>query len=522
MGRLQVRRIGLSLGLLVCSGAIAGAPAPSPQPAPKLGPGTLPPVTAILSGSRVYPLTTVASTNHAGWTESTAVVNFPQEVKLEWKVDRGGVALVEGRPAWEPSSPWQELGKWGRGTDRPSRGATTLSLAEPTALRVRVRAARFPRSGISRVKIAYSRKTLAALRGPGTPRARSVLFAEGYDPFNTQDFNDPSWHSDPAFTDLVEEGRSRHQLDAWILDWGDAAAPLEQQAEDFTEIARQLRERNGGRRNTVAVGVSMGAISVRYALATAADAKDDLGVCRYVSVNGPHRGAWINPKLREFLLKRAGNNKSGDENPIVRGLDSPAAQALLIGGKRHEAFYADLRSRGQNGYHPGIPRVAFSNGSLVREGNELADLVEGKREVVHRVSVRPLWLPVWLTVHRTRSEFKYGAFPGELLPSSLRAPYRDHARFLGVLRVDFRARWEDIPTFIPTHSALDFPETLSGETERYRYSQWRQSAFPVLYVSPSRNLPHDRADVAWVNPRTGKGVPSGEKAILHEIAQAYR
>ena len=56
-----------------------------------------------------------------------------------------------------------------------------------------------------------------------------------------------------------------------------------------------------------------------------------------------------------------------------------------------------------------------------------------------------LWLPVWLTVHRAHREFKYGAYPGELLASSLRTPVRRHTRFLGIFRMDMKAKWEKAP-----------------------------------------------------------------------------
>src|SRR3712207_4465446 len=112
----------------------------------------------------------------------------------------------------------------------------------------------------------------------------------------------------------------------------------------------------------------MGSVSLRYALAANAEG---LGVRKYVSINGPHQGAWVNPNLLEFLLKRAGPEESSVQREsseaflIRRGLGNPAAQALLIGGKRHDAFYAALRAKGTGGYDPNIPRVAFSSGALV-------------------------------------------------------------------------------------------------------------------------------------------------------------
>ena len=307
------------------------------------------------------------------------------------------------------------------------------------------------------------------------------------------------------------------------MDWGDGGAPLEQQAEDFTEIARQVHEWNGGRKGTVAAGISMGAVTVRYALALAADRKEDLGVAKYVSINGPHQGAWVRREFLHFLLGRAKLDPSKEpaeqsETYLVRhGLDNPAARELLIGSAEHDRFYNDLRSHGKGGYDPSIPRVAFSNGALSTQGDDLAQLVRGKNEPMYRILIRPLWLPGWITFHVSNRKFEYGGYPGELLPRSLLTSTKEHVRFFGILRIDFRAHWENVPTFIPTHSALDFPEELVGGPRNFRYNRWRESAFPKFYVSPGRNLPHDQTEVNWIDPKTGKGAPNGENPVLYEI-----
>ncbi|HEU4752097.1 MAG TPA: hypothetical protein VFU47_03235, partial [Armatimonadota bacterium] len=452
---------------------------------------------------------------------AAAYANVPQEVRIFWHVNRGGQAVLTARDAWNPDAEWKELGSW---DGEPKRGEATFSIASPTLLRLRARAPRFPRSGIASLKLEYSRHTVAVLRGTPEATKRPVILAEGYDPFNVADLNDPA--GQPAFARFITAGRARYRLDPWLLDWGDGGAPLEQQAEDFAEIARQVRAWNGDRAGTVAAGISMGAVSLRYALASAAGQGQALGVRKYISINGPHQGAWVNPELREYLLKRArGEIRDPVEDPVTffirRGLDSPAAQELLIGAEQHERFYAALHRLGRQGYDPRIPRVAFSNGTLVREGTDLAELVRGNASVVHRLSLRPLWLPLWLTLHKSRLDFRYGAYPGELVPLSLTQPIRTHKRFLGIFRVDLRARWEKIPTFIPTHSALDFPEELTGGPERFRYSRWRETEFQQIYIARNRNLPHDDTSADWIDPKTGKGAPDGQNAVLYEVRQAF-
>src|SRR5207247_8089883 len=124
-------------------------------------------------------------------------------------------------------------------------------------------------------------------------------------------------------------------------------------------------------------------------------------------------------------------------------------------------------------------------------------------------------------VHASRREFRYGSYPGELLPLSLTQPFRTHVRLLSILRFDLRGQWVTLPTFIPTHSSLDFPEELEGGPERFRYRYWPQSRFSRIWVSRSRNLAHDQTGVDWIDPRTGKGAPNRENAVLWEISEAF-
>jgi hypothetical protein len=500
-------------GLPVRGSEAAGAAMPAPA--------------EVVGATRRYPVTAVVSTNHAGWRESSGYVNIPQRVRVAWHADAGGRAELRGRDAWNPRSPWRELGRWGRGTGSGERGAVELAIDGPTLLWLRVKGPKFPRSGVASLKADFHRRTLAVLRGAPSASRRPVLIAEGYDPFNEADQNDTGWQDDPTLARMIADGRSRYGLDPWLLDWGDGGASMEELAEDFAEIARQVRAWNAGRRETVAVGFSMGSVAIRRALAGAADAREDLGIRKYVSINGPHRGAWINPQLVRFVLRRleelpaAENGKDSFRFALDRAVDSPAARQLLIGRPDHDAFYRRLRGMARDGYDPSVERVGFSNGTLVREGSGLADLVRGRRQVTHRVLVRPFWLPFRISVHKTYRRFRYDAYPGELLPSSLRMPVREHVKVLGFLRVDLSGRWERIPAFIPTHSALDFPEDLSGGPQRFRYARWQESAFQRMYVAAGRNLAHDDTRVDWIDPRTGQRAPGGQNAVLYEIARAF-
>lgn len=515
---------GTHLGWLAMLAGAAGAGSSVGTPPASV---RMPPVTLVFRATRAYPVTSIVRTNHAGWTEGRAYVTTPGEVRLAWHINKGGEAVLLGREAWDPGASLRELGHWGRGTDLPRKGEQTLSVATPTFLVLRVRAPKFPRSGIASLQADFERHTVAALRGASGAARRPVIVAEGYDPFNNADPNDSGLGEDPTFARLIRDARLRYGLDPWLLDWGDGGASLEQQAEDFAEIAQQIKGWNGNRRQTVAAGISMGAVTLRYALAAGNDGGSRLGVQKYISINGPQQGAWVQPKLLAYLLRRVREGSRNQSSPsaeslaLERALDSPAARELLIGSSAHDAFYHSLRAMGAKGYDARVPRVAFSNGTLVNDSKELVDVIQGRPDVIYRVSARPMWLPFWITMHREREEFRYGAYPGELLPLSLRIPVQDHVRFLNIIRADYRARWEHVPTFIPTHSALDFPDTLTGGPRRYHYERWRESAFPRMYVSRGRNLAHDETNVEWIDPRTGRRAPGGEEAILYEAAEPF-
>lgn len=218
------KRLGILLGL-GCAALSAGAGAQAGH-----APFELPPPSEVFVASRRYPLTTIASTNHSSWTESTANVNVPQTVRLVWRINRGGRAVLQARPAWNPDAAWKDLetfpGRNGR------KGERALELSSPTLLRLRVKAPGFPRSGIARLEVHYVRRTIAALRGRPNGSRRPAIVTEGYDPFNVNDLNQVGRGRAPDFARLISEGKERERVDPWLLDWGDGAAPLQQQAED--------------------------------------------------------------------------------------------------------------------------------------------------------------------------------------------------------------------------------------------------------------------------------------------------
>jgi len=267
---------------------------------------------------------------------------------------------------------------------------------------------------------------------------------------------------------------------------------------------------------------------LRWALARAYDRGEPLGVARYLSVNGPHRGAWINSHLWRYALQRLpGIDDPHDDAPApvpgmlgLSALAAPAAQELVIDGLQSASFFGALRLMGEDGYDPTIPRVAFTNGNFGNrdDGTDIIHFREG--EPIHHILVRPLWLPLWTTVHRVRSMFRYDHFPGDRLENPFLLDLRLHFRLFGIARVDARAHFLQQPTFVPTHSALDFPDTLTGGPERFRYARRDAIPFTRVYLAPRTRGHHD-LDAGWIEMGSGRGAPTGENALVYEAALAY-
>ena len=526
------RQFRLAAGLVVLTGlALAGMPGQADTAQTPPAAELLPPVTRVVRASHPYPSCTVASTNHRGWREVAGYVNTPQTVHLSWEVERGGEAILLTRDEWTANQPWREFRHWNG--DRKERGEIDFPCAQPIAVKLRVRAPAWPRSGIAEVRLQYARYTLAALHGPGGDGERSVVLAEGYDPSNAMDWNDPDWQRALGLDRLLRQAHQEDRLNTWIVDWGWGGAPLEQQAQDFTEIAKQIRSINGKRKCTVAVGVSMGAISLQYALAAAADHHEDLGVCKYVSINGPHRGVWVNPELIK-LVRRVGSQRigaalgsdaaqEGNEKPGSskghQGTFDPAAEEMVMAGLRHDAFYASLHGMADGGYDPSIPRVAFTSGALETHPDDQNRAATAKGPELLKIRVRPLGLPLWVTVKSVHEQPDYGQYPGELLPDDMRPEMEDHLRMLSVFRMDYKIKWTTAPTMVPTFSALDFPPDVTATVNGLRYTRWDESRFPTIYVSKGGNRSHEELG-DWINPRNGRQLAAGGESVLQEIERS--
>jgi hypothetical protein len=170
------------------------------------------------------------------------------------------------------------------------------------------------------------------------------------------------------------------------------------------------------------------------------------------------------------------------------------------------------------GYDPSIPRAAFTSGALESCPGDENLPVSSHAPKLMKLRIRPLGLPVWITVKSIPQDSEYGRYPGELLPRSMRSTMEDHVRLLSIFRFDYRIWWTAAPTMVPTFSALDFPPDVARTAEGFRYTRWSESRFPTIYVSSIGNRSHESLG-DWINPRTGRQLAAGGFSVLSEIEQ---
>jgi pimeloyl-ACP methyl ester carboxylesterase len=476
--------------------------------------------TVIYSAAR-HPLRAGICVNQRGWKELTVYPNFAQSVDLEWRLDPGSDAEVSLRPAWDAEAKWESAAQIHAGS-RDERGSRTLDLTEPTAVRMRVRAGAWPRSGVARLKVSYQRATAAVLNGTRDARRRPLVVLEGIDLLDNVELNDPVWERSGKLPFLIREAR-RAGLDTWLLDWGSSGLPVESLAEELSDVLGQIRKRNFGRRETVVFGISMGAVVAREAMVTALERKRDLGVSKFVSLNGAHRGVWLNPKLAAFIRKYGpGSDQPSalEDASLPTPLDRPSSRELLLGTSESAAYFARLTKRGRRGYDPTVEAVAFSNGTLGSGEDGLGSpdrILERSGRLLMTTRVRPAWLPLHVPVERIRSVFRYDEYPGDqLLSDSFSSGLRLHFTIASAIRVDAQSGFKRSPTFVPTHSALDFPEDLAPDGNGWRYSRVNETAFARCYVAET-SRGHLDLDGGWIQVGTWR--KPVKNALLTELGR---
>jgi hypothetical protein len=254
---------------------------------------------------------------------------------------------------------------------------------------------------------------------------------------------------------------------------------MEGNADAFKELAKAINNVSSSPNNNVVLGFSMGGVVARYALADAYP-NDNLGISKFISYNSPHRGAWVNPELitclRDFPELQLDNRVKN----IINSVASAAADQLLTWGSRHKEFYNELRGKAQNGYDPRITYVALTNGNYGNSGPSRITFASRELFTYDRWVLGTKWC--MRHIPATQND----QYPGDSLPSP---PVTVNLPIPFVFSAEVKLHFN--PTFIPTHSALDFDETLVQNPDgSYRYKD-TISPFKRVYINPFGSAPHD-------------------------------
>ena len=158
--------------------------------------------------------------------------------------------------------------------------------------------------------------------------------------------------------------------DVSILDFADGGIDMVHNARVVQGAIRYWRDRRS--RPTVGlgvVGVSMGGVVARYALAEMEGLGEAHGAAHFVSLDAPQRGAVIDGRLQQDIKAL----KEGDDDLIVpRALSSTAGMQLLPNAafddsspSLHQRFYAQLRAlNGGVGYPTQTDNIGVSFGAV--------------------------------------------------------------------------------------------------------------------------------------------------------------
>ena len=270
--------------------------------------------------------------------------------------------------------------------------------------------------------------------------------------------------------------------DVVILDFADGGRDMVQNAAVVAEAVRTVRRFSTNRQRGVdVVGVSMGGVVARYALAQMEEptyGQQSHAATRFVSLDAPQQGAVV-----DYHFQAAINELSSNAPLPLLFWRRASAQLLQrfywpSGQGFHTAFYQDLLSRNSgHGYPRRTENVGVSFGAL--QGNPPRNPDEGDEWLEIR---KPLFNPHFYVVEDI-------AQPGSWLPEDATDIWgRTYFKFIPVT-YELDRKPGGNPTFIPFVSALD------------RTSIYGPSRFDGPNIYPATTAYHDRVPPNDVAPR---------------------
>ncbi len=266
--------------------------------------------------------------------------------------------------------------------------------------------------------------------------AQPMLIIEGYDVANS---NYAEFYR--AGGNYLANELFALNYDIYILNFSLGAANIRENAAVLHSAIEYISSLNDGGEVAV-MGLSMGGLIARYALAKAEEDGSPLPASSFTSIDSPQQGAVVDSEFQDWIK---------DKIPSFSRLDNSAAKEMLIYNafdedSTHELFYDELNSLNGNGYPSTIPTIgiAFSNNTP-------------------NPNLDQEWLKVDIDLlndqhFHVKEEW---AQSGSILPISTTMIDPIKRAILGVgIDASFDRRSD--PTFIPYESALDI---VDGESK---------------------------------------------------------
>lgn len=312
-------------------------------------------------------------------------------------------------------------------------------------------------------------------------------------------------------------------FDVYVLNLGDANRNIRDSAMVLLGALLELRDRLAADclppgcdpRPIRVLGISMGGVLARYALAWAEQNGIDHGCDMFVSFDAPQQGAWANVDFQQWLYYNAGSNAT--MAMLADLIDNPAALELLTFNifdpvqtlpaphppSIQQEFLAEINALNGGGYPRRTHNIGVSNG--------YADLVERTVQPLYSstivgslaIATYTVWVNGFVFSQRVvrfeGGDIQGGSLQPSFKPSNLEGVvFSFDGKFMFFPVADpLEIRYSvDIgtwgaPAFIPVRSALDLQGVESSGPYDESIIGWQSSAFDEIYAPSDRAYWHD-------------------------------
>lgn len=215
---------------------------------------------------------------------------------------------------------------------------------------------------------------------------KPIIVLEGFDPTNSFSGADLMFSlNNIGNNNLVTQLRNLG-YDFIVLNYADGGTYMQRNAFLLQTLISNVNSSKTGNEKIIVLGISMGGLVARYALAHMEHNNVPHNVSTYISYDTPHKGANI-PVALQWLVKHSYFAPYHESKINALGFNSPAVMQMLkhfsngssfVGSSSlFTAFFNELASFSNNSFPNNLRKIAISNGSknpLIINGNQQYDI----------------------------------------------------------------------------------------------------------------------------------------------------